>query len=124
MFKRTGAWLFGLSIVTAGFMASVLAAPPLPGAIFTTDVNGTQVNGNVYENCTDVYLNGGPPPNAPCSAAGLPDGCYCYQVTDPSGKVLLSLDDISNRGLQDEGALIVHDNGNHGVGDHDDIEIV
>jgi hypothetical protein len=44
---------------------------------------------NLYELKADVYLNGGPPPNAPCTAAGLPNGIYYVQVTDPSGGTLL-----------------------------------
>jgi len=72
-----------------------LASPAnaqLKGAIFTTDVNGTEVNANIYMFKTDVYLDGGPGNQAPQSAAALPDGTYVFQVTDPSGKFLLSLD--------------------------------
>ena len=55
----------------------VQAAPPLPGAIFTTTVDGTIVNENVrYEKKEDVYLDGGPGPHAPSTAAGLPAGEY------------------------------------------------
>ena len=39
-------------------------------------------------------------PNAPCSAAGLPAGNYYFQVTDPSGKVLLSSDGIEERQVE------------------------
>lgn len=75
-----------------------IAAPPLSGAIFTTTVDGTIVNENVrYKTKLDVYLDGGPGPNAPASAAGLPEGDYYFQVTDPSGKDLLSTDHISCR---------------------------
>jgi hypothetical protein len=63
------------------------------------------VNGNVYESKEEVYLNGGPPPNAPCSAAGLPDGEYYFQVTDPSGSVLLSTDSISERKVRVTGGV-------------------
>lgn len=74
------------------------AAPPLSGAIFTTTEDGSIVNENVrYEDKEDVYLDGGPGPNAPASAAGLPEGDYYFQVTDPSGKDLLSTDHISCR---------------------------
>jgi hypothetical protein len=69
-----------------------LAAPPLPGAIFTTNVNGTGVNLNQYADLRDVYLDGGPGPAAPIGAAGLPNGTYVFQVTNPSGKELLSTD--------------------------------
>ena len=69
------------------------AAPPLSGAIFTTDASGVPVNLNIYDAKEDVYLNGGPGINAPDDAAGLPAGTYTFQVTDPSGKTLLSSDD-------------------------------
>ncbi|MFX0087182.1 MAG: hypothetical protein ACFFAU_16145 [Candidatus Hodarchaeota archaeon] len=79
-------------------VVTVAQAVPLSGAIFTTTVDGTIVNENVhYEAKEDVYLDGGPGPNAPSSAAGLPEGDYYFQVTDPSGKVLLSTDHISCR---------------------------
>jgi hypothetical protein len=73
----------------------LLAAPAnaqLSGAIFTTVANGTEVNFNIYGDKNDVYLDGGPGPGAPQTAAGLPDGVYVFQVTDPSGKTLLSTD--------------------------------
>ena len=97
-------------------MASTAMAAPVTGAIFTTDQNSNFVNGNVYDTATDVYLNGGPRPNAPCTAAGLPNGDYYFQVTDPSGKVLLSYDfvdganhpivDISQRKVNVTGGLM------------------
>jgi hypothetical protein len=70
---------------------------PLSGAIFTTDVTGVPVNLNIYDAKEDVYLNGGPGINAPDDAAGLPAGTYSFQVTSPSGKTLLSTDDVSCR---------------------------
>jgi hypothetical protein len=86
-----------LSLLVLGVFAAE-AAPPLPGAIFTTTVDGTIVNENVhYQAKEDVYLDGGPGPNAPPTAAGLPEGDYYFQVTDPSGKDLLSSDHISCR---------------------------
>src|SRR5215467_13635431 len=86
------------------------AAPPLSGAIFTTDVTGARVNQNLYATkCgpTGVYLDGGPGPNAPATAAGLPDGDYYFQVTDPSGKKLLSIDPVANRKVTVSGGLFV-----------------
>ena len=62
-----------------------LAAAPLPGAIFTTDPTCTGVNVNIYGSKDAVCLDGGP---AHPGAAGLPDGCYCVQITEPNGKVL------------------------------------
>jgi hypothetical protein len=69
----------------------------LSGAIFTTDVSGNPVNLNIYDSKEAVYLNGGPGINAPDDAAGLPAGTYFYQVTDPSGKTLLSTDPVACR---------------------------
>jgi hypothetical protein len=66
------------------------------GAIYTTDKTGTVVNQNIYPTGTDVYLSGGP---QNMNAAGLTDGTYYFQVTDPSGKVLLSTDNASCRQL-------------------------
>ncbi len=82
------------ALVMAVFGTAVMAAQsaPVTGAIFTTDMNSNFVNANIYDSAEDVYLNGGPRPNAPCTAAGLPNGDYYFQVTDPSGKSLLSYD--------------------------------
>ena len=69
----------------------------LSGAIFTTLGDGSRVNQNIYEEAEDVYLDGGPGLNAPIGAAGLPEGDYYFQITDPSGKVLLSQDPVKCR---------------------------
>src|SRR2546430_16988512 len=76
--------MFGTTSVRAG----------VTGAIFTTTNDGNTVNGNIYQSCCDVYLNGGPGPHAPCTSAGLPPGDYYFQVTDPSGGILLSTDAV------------------------------
>src|SRR5688500_20193217 len=87
----------GVSLALA-CSASLLAQNKAPhGAIFTTLANGGAVNANQYESKCAVYLDGGPGPNAPAGAAGLPDGEYYFQITDPSGKQLLSTDIVSNR---------------------------
>jgi len=65
------------------------AVARLPGAIFTTLRDGTAVNANIYSDKADVYLDGGP--KNPGDAA-LPEGDYVFEVTDPSGSVLLSTD--------------------------------
>lgn len=102
-------------------LASVAAsaAPPLSGAIFTTTVDGTVVNGNTkYQAACDVYLDGGPGINAPQWAAGLPDGDYYFQVTDPSGKTLLSTDPVQNRCVTVAGGVIISNcpTGTHNLG--------
>jgi len=97
-----------ITFLVAAFLSTNLyAAPPLSGAIFTTNADGSVVNGNViYEDRCDVYLDGGPPPGAPREAAGLPDGDYYFQVTDPSGKKLLSTDAVEFRRITVNGGII------------------
>ena len=83
------------------------AASHLTGAIFTTVADGSAVNANIYESKCAVYLDGGPGPHAPAKAAGLPDGNYYFQVTDPSGQQLLSTDPVSNRSFTVMNGVIV-----------------
>src|SRR5690349_14073170 len=78
----------------------------LPGAIFTTVADGSEVNFNIYLDKNDVYLDGGPGPGAPQGAAGLPDGIYVFMVTDPSGKTLLSQDIAACRRFQVSAGII------------------
>jgi hypothetical protein len=80
-----------LAIGAATVVVSLRAHAP-SGAIFTTVADGSEVNFNIYPSKEAVYLDGGPGPGAPQTAAGLDDGTYVFQVTDPSGKVLLSTD--------------------------------
>jgi hypothetical protein len=92
-------------------IGAVAAAPPagaqpLSGAIFTTVADGTEVNFNIYPNKEAVYLDGGPGVGAPQDAAGLPDGTYVFQVTDPSGKTLLSTDPARCRQFTVSGGII------------------
>lgn len=100
----TAALLGGGTVATAG----------MSGAIFTTRVGGYFVNANVYDSAEDVYLNGGPAANKSCSAAGLPDDDYIFQVTDPSGKVLVSLADAAERVFSVAGGVISDDSGTYG----------
>src|SRR5262245_6717563 len=86
-------------------VAPVEAGPS--GAIFTTVGDGSRVNANHFESKCAVHLDGGPGPNAPAHAAGLPDGEYYFQVTDPSGKNLLSTDVVSNRRFRVTNGVIV-----------------
>ena len=109
-----------LAVAAVGAVAVVLAAsvatgvasppsPPLSGAIFTTDVSGVPVNLNIYAAKEDVYLNGGPGINAPDDAAGLPAGTYAFQVTDPSGKTLLSTDAVACRQFTVDASGVIED---------------
>lgn len=112
MFKRI--WTLTIFTLWAASV-SLQAAPPLSGAIFTTDANGDIVNGNIYDEKCDVYLDGGPGPNAPPHSASLPDGDYYFQVTDPSGHTLLSTDSIDDREFTVEDGLIKYYSGPHGT---------
>jgi hypothetical protein len=87
-------WLVvSLLVVAAVVLSPVIVRAAAPsGAIFTTLSDGSEVNLNQFPTKEDVYLDGGPGPGAPQTAAGLDDGIYVFQVTDPSGKVLLSTD--------------------------------
>ena len=87
------------------FAGTARASAPT-GAIFTTVVDGTEVNFNQYAAKEDVYLDGGPGPGAPATAAGLEDGTYVFQVTDPSGKTLLSTDPAQCREFTVAGGVI------------------
>lgn len=117
------------TLASAGMLAATLcvhamaeAAPPLPGAIFTTLSDGNQVNANLFSAKCDalgVYLDGGPGPNAPQTAAGLPDGDYFFQVTDPSGKTLLSTDPQAFRRFTVAAGIITARVAPQAAGDHD-----
>jgi hypothetical protein len=96
--------LAGVSSLTAG----------LTGAIFTTNSTGTVVNGNQYDSPCSVYLDGGPGLHAPAHAAGLPNGSYYFQVTDPSGKTLLSTDPVGNRSFLVNAGVITNYTGTGG----------
>jgi hypothetical protein len=85
-------------VAVLALCATLRGDPPLPGAIFTTDSTCTGVDLNIYDSKGDVYIDGGP---AHPGAAGLPDGSYCVQVTDPSGQTVL--------GMSDPGAVTVAD---------------
>jgi hypothetical protein len=97
----------GCVLINAATSAGPAFADPVSGAIFTTDTTGLEVNVNQYVAKPDVYLNGGPGVNAPVGSAGLsPDGTYVFQVTDPSGKVLLSQDAAQCREVTVSGGVI------------------
>lgn len=74
-----------IAIASLMFSGIAYAAPPLPGAIFTTDSSCSGINLNIFTDKDAVYLNGGP---THLGAAGLTDGAYYVQVTEPNGTVL------------------------------------
>lgn len=74
------------------FLLTLPAIAAISGSVQTTFANGTTVNGNLYPSKADVYLTGGP---QNMNSSGLsPDGIYYFEVTSPSGAVLLSSDSI------------------------------
>lgn len=99
----------------------VISRPFRPGtpAFFSTQkVSQEQIsqsrNGNIYDNKGDVYLNGGP---QNCGPAGLDDGDYYFQVTNPGGSLLLSSDAVSERRVTVLGGVITaYDGTTHGTG--------
>src|SRR5574341_2295405 len=93
------------ALIAVSAAAGALAHAP-SGAIFTTTFDGSEVDDNIYAAKTDVYLDGGPGPGAPQGAAGLDDGVYVFQVTDPSGKTLLSQDAAKCREFVVAGGII------------------
>ena len=106
MKRRLGLGVAILAGVLVGMPGSAVDAHAPSGAIFTTVADGTEVNFNIYPSKDAVYLDGGPGPGAPQTAAGLDDGEYYFQVTDPSGKVLLSEDDVECRRFTVTGGVI------------------
>ena len=96
MFRKLLTFVAILGVALALHTTSA-SAQQLSGALFTTDSSGVPVNLNIYDTKEDVYLNGGPGINAPENAAGLPAGTYYFQVTDPSGRTLLSTDPVECR---------------------------
>ena len=107
--KRTLTALVGAGALTlaAAVIPALPASADAPsGAIFTTLPDGSEVNFNIYPSKDAVYLDGGPGPGAPQGAAGLDDGTYVFQITDPSGKVLLSTDPARCRQFTVVGGII------------------
>jgi hypothetical protein len=97
-----------LGTLGAMTLAAPLVAHAPSGAIFTTVADGSEVNFNIYPSKDAVYLDGGPGPGAPQTAAGLDDGRYVFQVTDPSGRRLLSTDAAGCRQFDVNGGIITN----------------
>src|SRR5215211_4624908 len=87
-------------VLTLAVVTSVALMAPLPGAIFTTDVNCNGTDLNIYAAKSDVYIDGGP---AHTGAAGLPAGEYYVQVTEPDGTLL-----GTSIGTNDETPVVVN----------------
>jgi len=103
--RRQVGWI-GVALFVIAVAIVRLAASAPSGAIFTTLPDGSRVNFNIYAAKPDVYLDGGPGDQAPQGAAGLDDGIYVFQITDPSGKTLLSVDPARCREVVVSGGII------------------
>jgi hypothetical protein len=105
--------LLKLPLVTAVLIWTFVAFAAFPhpasanvsGAIYTTNVDASMVNQNLYANKDDAYLSGGPRPPS-CSSPGLDDGTYYFQVTDPNGSTLLSTDPLDCRVVTVVGGVV------------------
>ncbi len=100
-------WL-AMLLMLAILPATAQFPEPLTGAIWTTTGGGEKVDANLYDQkCPPAppnqcvtpplvpFLNGGPSFTSP--RKWVPDDMYYFQVTDPSGKTLLSNDNIESR---------------------------
>jgi len=82
-------------------------APAVSAAAIQSSVcDGSKVNANLYDDPREVYLSGGPQFPACGNVAGFADGTYYFQVTDPSGKTLLSSDPLNCRVVTVSGGVI------------------
>jgi hypothetical protein len=82
-----------------------------PGALFTTGPNGQTVPGDLYAAKANVHLYFGPGMN--CQGSVPATGDYFFQVTDPSGLVLLSTDPIQSRRISVSFGVITAATGGH-----------
>ena len=110
--------LAAAAVLTLGLTTMAGAHAP-SGAIFTTVKDGSEVNYTHFPSKEAVYLDGGPGPGAPQHAAGLDDGRYVFQVTDPSGKWLLSQDAAKYRQFDVANGVISQVVMVDGIGEHE-----
>src|SRR4051794_27997181 len=83
--KRRLVSSLGAVVLVLGLLPTGVLAAGLTGAVFTTDSPCAGTNVNIFASKDEVYLDGGP---AHEGAAGLPNGAYYGQVTEPDGTVL------------------------------------
>jgi hypothetical protein len=88
-------WLLSLLLICLSSPGSVLAQQS-DGAVFVTDKTGNAKDNGSYDNAGDVYVNGG---RQDKNGPSLAPGTYYFQVTDSSGKILLSADNAECRQL-------------------------
>lgn len=86
------------------------------GAVYATTLDGRILKGRLFDSKCAAYLAVGPGPHSRGKRKGLPRGEYYFQVTDPSGKQLLSTDPVSNRRFKVVQGVIVSHSGTHPTG--------
>jgi hypothetical protein len=103
------------AVVVLGLGAAI-AAQGNSGNVFVTTSAGVVPEGGLFASVQAPYLNAGPRGNAKCSSSsgGLADGEYYFQVTDPSGRMLLSSDAVQDRSFRVAGGRIVSVSNSHG----------
>ena len=107
--RRTQVYFVMLVLLAlAAFVTLPAAAQASSGAIFTTLSDGTEVNLNLFPSKEAVYLDGGPGPGAPQTAAGLDDGTYVFQITTRRAKHCspLTREDAGNLLSPEESSLL------------------
>src|SRR6266852_359034 len=108
VFMKIARLFLPLAFLLSVSLATGFAFAPLTGAIYTATKDGTAVNQNIYGALTNVYLSAGPKNT---NAKGLPDGTYYFQITDPSGRTLLSTDNAVCRQLMVVGGRVAGSTG-------------
>ncbi|HEX5148639.1 MAG TPA: hypothetical protein VFW02_06120 [Candidatus Limnocylindrales bacterium] len=90
--RRFG-WLGVASMLALALLApSAGLVSALSGAVYTSNIDGSIINANIYSSKSAVYLTGGP-----CNGGShLEPGDYYFEVSSPSGD-LLSSDAIGQR---------------------------
>ena len=83
----------------ASFVCVVSVSAQAPGPVQTLDGSGAARP--VFSSKDDVFLAAGAFPSDPCTASGsLSDSIYYFQVTDATGRSLLSTDTVERRAFR------------------------
>ena len=89
--------------VLAWVLFHVGALAQTGGSVFIVDRFGNHLEGNSFQRIDAVYVSGGR--GFDCSASGLADGDYYFQITDPAGTVLLTPEPLLQRKVRVVGGL-------------------
>lgn len=104
----------GLSTV-ALFFAALTGLAQVPGSLTTTNSGGAPQD--LFLGRSEAFFAGGPFAEPCYTWSFLPDGLYYFQVTDPTGRKLLSTDPISERAVRVQaGVVSSYEGTTHSVG--------